>query len=569
MHTLSDRTVLEAGTVSISDEWKTVPLNHSFSTTPVVIAQVQTVNEADAVVVHIRNVGRDQFEARLREQEAGGGIGPGREHAFEDVAYLAIEAGLGKTDGVRYRAGVTGSEVDEKWYELSFEEPFDSNPVLPVFLAHPNSENGPDTFNLRSRRLRHEGIQLRLEEDRSVDDETKHANERVGYFAVHPPGLIKLGGGGSFVITKIADFDTSIPEGEGLFTGLYDPVIEDSTVVFGGTGNELITNTSQETEKIQKGLYKWEDGVITKVANERDQVAPALTATIDQGSVYFGGVLHAPGEPSRSGLFVDDGNAINTLLLEGGVFEDFLWPSVDQGRVVAQVTGADDYRGLFLLEESRVRKIADTMDRGTFDFSWVSSPSIFVHGERFSVVFSGGEGRLDSSIYAYENGRLTREIDRFTSLPGSNRGFWGLGSAHMQDEDHLVFTGARDLYTSVENNLIPFGLFVKKLPGSPDPIGSLRDPFAAEAGTVFFSTYNGLYYYRSGVIIPVIQKGHELGGERTIDFTISPTGRAMGGDSLVFRLVSKGKDGPREGIYRALLSNSPFSEGSDLGLELD
>lgn len=84
-HVLNSGVVLKADKTSVNTAWETIGLQNTFSETPVVLSQVQTMNDPQAVVTRMRNVTASGFEVRLQEQEL---FTDG--HANETVGFVAI-----------------------------------------------------------------------------------------------------------------------------------------------------------------------------------------------------------------------------------------------------------------------------------------------------------------------------------------------------------------------------------------------------------------------------------------------------------------------------------------------
>ena len=76
---------IEADVVDANEGWSTVSYLDAFSEVPVVLSQVQTYNEAEAVVTRQRNVSSSGFEVRCQEEEANDNL-----HATESVGYIVI-----------------------------------------------------------------------------------------------------------------------------------------------------------------------------------------------------------------------------------------------------------------------------------------------------------------------------------------------------------------------------------------------------------------------------------------------------------------------------------------------
>jgi len=77
-------------------------------------------------------------------------------------------------------------EVTEAWMPFSFTTTYSTTPA--VFAAM-QTFNGKDTANIRLRNVQETDFEIRLKEEKSLDDEMKHAAETIGYFAASPGTL--------------------------------------------------------------------------------------------------------------------------------------------------------------------------------------------------------------------------------------------------------------------------------------------------------------------------------------------------------------------------------------------
>ena len=188
-HTLSDGTLLQAQNMTATDQWATYKLSSEFGEAPVLLTQVVSNNEQDSVVTQQKVLSSTRFQLRLKEQEAGGRIGDGQSHAVEVVSYMAIEAGLGFSDGITYEVGFTESLITERPYSIQFEQSFSS---APLFFALANTSRGQNPFSIRSHDLNKFNILVNVEEEQSNDVEVEHNAEKIGYLVLESSGLIKI-----------------------------------------------------------------------------------------------------------------------------------------------------------------------------------------------------------------------------------------------------------------------------------------------------------------------------------------------------------------------------------------
>lgn len=169
-HTLTNGKSLVAGMQNVGTGLSTVAFGAALGEA-VVLAEVTSVNEADAVTTRLRNVDGSGFQVQLQEEEALGA------HADETVSWIALETGVAPGfDAVR-----TGAQLDERVDTFQFNTDFSSAPVL---LADLQSTNGGNTSTVRLTALEADSVSLFLEEEQSADAELEHNNEIAGYVAL-------------------------------------------------------------------------------------------------------------------------------------------------------------------------------------------------------------------------------------------------------------------------------------------------------------------------------------------------------------------------------------------------
>ncbi|MEZ4631335.1 MAG: S8 family peptidase [Deinococcales bacterium] len=172
---LPDGLMIEAGVVMADHNWKAVNLSLGFSSQPLVLTQVMSYQQAAAVVTRQRFKSARSFEVRLQEEERSDGV-----HSNEKIAYLAISRGQHRWGNLVLSAGVTGNRVSQNWYSQSFAQNGLSN-EKPIFLASMQSYRGAEPAGIRYKDLSAAGVKLRVEEEKSKDNETLHPAENVGY----------------------------------------------------------------------------------------------------------------------------------------------------------------------------------------------------------------------------------------------------------------------------------------------------------------------------------------------------------------------------------------------------
>ncbi len=176
IHTLEDGTKIEAGTFLASNRFKNIYLAQSYDSTPVILTQIITENETDAVVGRIRKSSQTQFQYKLQEQELNK-----RSHGKETMGYIAWEQSIGTSQGLNYEAVITSNKVTHNWYPIEFGTTFIE---IPAFIGNMQTKDGGDTSVIRIQEESNISIQVKIEEDQSKDSEVKHTTEAVGYLII-------------------------------------------------------------------------------------------------------------------------------------------------------------------------------------------------------------------------------------------------------------------------------------------------------------------------------------------------------------------------------------------------
>ena len=176
IHTLESGQTIVAG----ETEFRTGFMAQEFGTSlanPIVLSEIVSANEDDAVVTRTRSVTSDGFEMKLQEEE-----GADRIHAPETVSWIAIESG--GSDGLD--AFVTDDVLTHRRDGVAFTTTFNDAPVL---IADMQTTDGGNTAALRYNDLTATGAEMFVEEERSFDQEIGHTTEVAGVLAVED-GLI-------------------------------------------------------------------------------------------------------------------------------------------------------------------------------------------------------------------------------------------------------------------------------------------------------------------------------------------------------------------------------------------
>jgi hypothetical protein len=184
-HRLSDGTTVEAGTARTDHLGTNVGFASSFGSVPVVLSQTQTHNGPHEIVTRQQNISTSGFDVKVQEEEGRDGT-----HTTERVGYVAIEPSAGSLNGVKYEAGTTPDTVTDDWHRIGFAQDYGSTPS---FVAGMQTYDGSNTAGLRYKDLGGSSVSIRVEEETSSDDETRHTSEAAGYFTFESPTTLREG----------------------------------------------------------------------------------------------------------------------------------------------------------------------------------------------------------------------------------------------------------------------------------------------------------------------------------------------------------------------------------------
>ena len=159
--------------------WQTVEFDIDFADTPIIFSQVQTDNERDLVRTRQQNATSNGFEVVMEEDEIKARNGEG--HLNETIGYLAIASGSGNSNGVTFQTGSTSDSVTHAFSNIDFGGEFSN---IPHFFASIATYDGPDSSALRYQNLTSNRVQVKVQEDTTLDREINHTTEVVNYLAI-------------------------------------------------------------------------------------------------------------------------------------------------------------------------------------------------------------------------------------------------------------------------------------------------------------------------------------------------------------------------------------------------
>ena len=174
---LEDGTRVEAGSFTATTDFKKTIFKQPFSSIPVVLSSVATFNGSDTVSGQTRAINSRGFTYKMREQES-----KVDGHVLETVDYIAWEEGTNTLGGMSIEVGTTADEVSDQWHKIDFTPSADETPL---FFASMQTTDGPDTAALRQQNLNTNSVQIKVEEEKSLNAETAHTTEKIGYLILN------------------------------------------------------------------------------------------------------------------------------------------------------------------------------------------------------------------------------------------------------------------------------------------------------------------------------------------------------------------------------------------------
>jgi hypothetical protein len=159
----------------------------------IVLTGPPTYHGGDPGVARPRNVSDSGFELRFQEYDYRQLDFGDSSHAVENIPYALFESGRHEmSDGSVWEAGTFNLDGTAQWTQVSFTPALSKPPHL--FLTAQTS-NGGQAISVRARNLTADGFEAALFEEEALMD--GHLLETIGYLAVDSPaggGRIDLGG---------------------------------------------------------------------------------------------------------------------------------------------------------------------------------------------------------------------------------------------------------------------------------------------------------------------------------------------------------------------------------------
>jgi len=175
--TLPDGSIVEAGTFNGATTNQNIKYSAPFNKIPVVVTTVASENETDTISGRVSKITTSSFAYYFKEKEINKNV-----HVKETVNFIAWEPGMGMIGTLRFEVAKTAAGLTDAWGTIPFQQTFQQRPL---FLADMQTNNNTDTCTLRAGSVEDNGVQMKIEEEQSKDQETTHPEETAGYILLN------------------------------------------------------------------------------------------------------------------------------------------------------------------------------------------------------------------------------------------------------------------------------------------------------------------------------------------------------------------------------------------------
>lgn len=175
---------IKAGKVTLPEDpddyvsWTTVEFDHAFDTTPVVIAQIQSHNDAEWVRTRIQSVNSQGFQVMLEEDKQD------NVHGDETLGWIAVATSnaIETVNDLQYAAVNSNDAVthEPSTGVINYPEAFTETPLV---FAGMQTYDGGDPAGVRMTESTESGVVVFVEEETCSDADMEHTTEMVGVIA--------------------------------------------------------------------------------------------------------------------------------------------------------------------------------------------------------------------------------------------------------------------------------------------------------------------------------------------------------------------------------------------------
>ncbi|GAU08921.1 fibronectin type III domain-containing protein [Desulfoplanes formicivorans] len=177
LHTLDDGTMIRADSfrTNRTTSFENVQFGTEFSTVPVVVTSIATVEDEAGVAGRMKNISTKGFQYKMQEEENADQV-----HAAETVMYIAWEESQGQCGDIAFEVKNSHQLFGNGFQTQYLDTQFTSSPV---FVAEMQTCSGSNPSTLRYTDKTINRIDIQVVEEQSKDSEMDHYNECIGYLA--------------------------------------------------------------------------------------------------------------------------------------------------------------------------------------------------------------------------------------------------------------------------------------------------------------------------------------------------------------------------------------------------
>jgi hypothetical protein len=177
LHTLDDGTMIRADsfTTNRTTSFQTVKFGTGFSSIPVVVTSIATVEDDAGVTGRMKNVSTNGFEYKMQEEEDADQV-----HGTETVMYIAWEESQGEYGDIVFEVKNSHQLFGNGFQTQYLDTQFTTSPVL---VAEMQTCSGSNPSSLRYTDKTINRVDIQVVEEQSKDSEMDHYNECIGYMA--------------------------------------------------------------------------------------------------------------------------------------------------------------------------------------------------------------------------------------------------------------------------------------------------------------------------------------------------------------------------------------------------
>lgn len=175
------------GSFSGDNSWNSISFDYSYSSAPVVLAQVMSYNDAQWVTDHVSNVNTNTARIAMEVGQLS------YDHADETMGWIAMDnSKTGTISDIPYETGTTGDRIrghDNGCYTTSFSQSFSQAPISLVDLR---KRDGGDGGWVSICSLTATNLGTHVEEEDESDGERRHTTEDVSFAAFESAGALAI-----------------------------------------------------------------------------------------------------------------------------------------------------------------------------------------------------------------------------------------------------------------------------------------------------------------------------------------------------------------------------------------